>query len=182
MRVRMIRPSYWTDADLHTRLTAEQREFYIGLWMLADDAGYLAWDVNRVGAELYPYKAPAWRAKRLPAWIEVLGPDHVRVLECGKHIVIPALPRHQSPPKPSYQNQRAHDTCLRQMAPLGTRGDHMAPAGTSTGREGNRREGKGIERGAPPRDFGNDGETGESEFRSLVSIEEALGIAKRTTA
>ena len=27
----MIRPAYWTDSDLHTRLTAEQREFYIGL-------------------------------------------------------------------------------------------------------------------------------------------------------
>ena len=60
----MIRPAYWTDADLHTRLTAEQREFYIGLWMEADDAGFIAWDVDRIGADLYPFRPLAWRRER----------------------------------------------------------------------------------------------------------------------
>ena len=61
----MIRPSYWTDDDLHCRLTADIREFYIGLWMLSDDAGYIAWDAERVGAELYPYRSPGWRRRKL---------------------------------------------------------------------------------------------------------------------
>jgi hypothetical protein len=60
VRVRLIRPAYWTDTDLHTRLTADQREFYVGLWMLADDDGYVSWDVDRVGAELYPYRPLRW--------------------------------------------------------------------------------------------------------------------------
>ena len=144
MRVRMIRPAYWTDADLHTRLTAEQREFYIGLWMEADDAGFVAWDVDRIGADLYPYRPLAWRRARLPKWLALLS-DHARLLDCGQHVLIPSLHRHQSPPKPSYQNKRAHETCLRQVAPAGASGGHVAPAqeGGSIGREG-----KGIEGGA----------------------------------
>lgn len=73
MRVRMIRPAYWTDADLHTRLTAEQREFYIGLWMEADDAGFIAWDVDRIGADLYPFRPLGWRRERLPKWLALLN-------------------------------------------------------------------------------------------------------------
>jgi len=131
MRVRMIRPAYWTDADLHQRLTADVREFYIGLWMLSDDAGYVSWDIDRVGAELYPYRSPAWRRSHLPKWLALLN-SHVTVLACGRHVVIPTLPRHQSPPKPSYQNQRAHDKCVYTT----TSGGQVAPAGASTGREG----------------------------------------------
>jgi len=127
MRVRLIRPAYWTDSDLHTRLNADQREFYIGLWMLADDAGFVAWDLDRVGAELYPYRSPTWRVSHLPKWLALLG-VHVTVLSCGKHVVIPTLPRHQMPPKPSYQNQRAHDRCVYQVAPAGATGGHWAPA------------------------------------------------------
>lgn len=147
MRVRLIRPSYWTDSDLHTRLSADQREFYIGLWMLADDAGFVSWDLDRVGAELYPYRSPSWRRTHLPKWLAVLE-SHVRVLACGKHVVIPSLPRHQAPPKPSYQNQRAHDRCVYPLAPAGTNGDHGAPAreGGSSGvlLEGGRRGATGL--------------------------------------
>jgi hypothetical protein len=121
----MIRPSYWTDADLHTRLTAEQREFYIGLWMLADDAGIVDFDVDRIGAELYPYRPHRWRTSHIPRWIECLG-GHVQIMDCGRHLIIPSLKKHQSPPRPSYPNQRAHDACLRQMA----------ASATSTGVEG----------------------------------------------
>jgi hypothetical protein len=143
MRVRLIRPTYWTDADLHTRLTAEQREFYIGLWMEADDAGYVAWDLDRVGADLYPFEPLAWRREHLPEWLTLLG-EHAVLLDCGKHVLIPALSRHQSPPKPSYQNQRAHGTCGDQVVPDGASGDQRAPAqgvskeGGSLGREGGR--------------------------------------------
>ena len=163
----MIRPAYWTDADLHTRLTAEQREFYIGLWMLADDAGYIAWDVHRVGAELYPYRSPAWRAKRIGPWLELLGPAHARMLDCGTHVVIPNLAKHNHVPKPSYQNQRAHDVCLSHMAPRGTTGDNGAPHGTSSLREGKGRE---VNEGARARDI-----EGTTEFQRSVPRMVALG-------
>jgi len=145
----MIRPAYWTDADLHTRLTAEQREFYIGLWMLADDEGYLTWDLDRVGAELYPYKTRQWR-RRLAEWIEVIGRDHARVLDCGRHAVIPNLPRYQQPPRPSSQIKRQHDACMRQMVAGGTTNGHVAAGGTSTVKEVEGREGN--IKGAPPRE------------------------------
>ena len=170
MRVRMIRPPYWTDADLHTRLTADVREFYIGLWMLADDAGYISWDLTRVGAELYPFRSQAWRVKRLPVFLETLGTDHARMLDCGRHVLVPSLPRHQACPKPSYQNRKAHEACLRDLAPRGTTGDHGVPAGTSTGREG---KGRGLNGGAPPRADEDDGET--TEFRRLVGLPSVMG-------
>ena len=166
----MIRPAYWTDADLHTRLTAEQREFYIGLWMEADDAGFIAWDVDRIGADLYPYKTLGWRRDRLPKWLGVLG-VHARLLSCGQHVLIPSLPRHQAPPKPSYQNQRAHDRCVRQVAPPGITGDQRAPAqeGGSIGKEG-----KGLEGGRR----GANGLTPVEETSEFVAAMAALGVAK----
>lgn len=170
MRVRMIRPSYWTDADLQTRLSAEQREFYIGLWMLADDAGYVAWDPERVGAELYPYRSPSWRTKRLGPWIELLGLDHAELLPCGRHVRIPNLTRYQNPPKPSEQNRRAHaETCLPHMAPAGTTGDQRAPAqGFSKGKGlvG------GLEKGAPARDSKR---TETTDFRAKVGRPAFMG-------
>ena len=159
----MIRPSYWTDADLHTRLTAEQREFYIGLWMEADDAGYVAWDIDRLGAELYPFRSYTWRLKKLPQWLALLGASHARMLACGKHVLIPNLSRHNSPPKPAYTVRKAHESCLSHVAPHGTTGDHMAPGGTSTVREG---KGRDMKEGAQPRAIADDGET--TEFRRLT--------------
>lgn len=147
----MIRPAYWTDADLHTRLTAEQREFYIGLWMLADDAGFVAWDPDRVGAELYPYRSPSWRSKRMTSWLSDLG-HHVRVEACGRHVVVPNLPKHNHVPKPSYQNKNAHDVCLRHVAPHGTTGDNGGPHGTPSLREGKLREGN-MNKSAPAREI-----------------------------
>ena len=153
MRVRLIRPAYWTDADLHTRLSAEAREFYIGLWMLSDDAGFVTWDIDRMGAELYPFESLAWRREHIPMWLDALD-SHAVLLECGKHVLISSLPRHQYPPKPSFQNRRAHEACLHLVAPYGASGDHVAPAGTSTGREGKGRESEGGARGASLEEMG----------------------------
>jgi hypothetical protein len=179
----MIRPAYWTDADLHVRLTAEQREFYIGLWMEADDAGFIAWDVDRIGADLSPYRTLGWRRSRLPAWLALLEP-HVQMLGCGAHVLVPTLSRHQAPPKPSYQNKRAHDACLHHLAPRGTSGDgrnppsHMAPDGTSgrqmvPAREGGLvgEEGKGFRKGAAA-DFEDTGE-GITEFQRKIAAAKA---------
>jgi len=167
MRVRMIRPGYWTDADLQTRLTADVREFYIGCWMQADDAGYIAWDVNRLGADLYPYRPLGWRRAHIGKWIELLTVNgHLRVLDCGKHVVVPNLTKYQACPKPSYQHQRAHDACMRNGAPRGATGGNGVPAQEG---KGIGRKGIGIEGGAAA-DLKD-----ETEFRRLVPIDVALG-------
>ncbi len=46
---------YWADSDLFLKLDADTREFYIGLWMLADDDGWLPRDVPGIGAAVYQY-------------------------------------------------------------------------------------------------------------------------------
>ena len=45
MRGRYLMREYWSDSDLFLRLSAEERELYVGLWMLADDDGWLPRDV-----------------------------------------------------------------------------------------------------------------------------------------
>jgi hypothetical protein len=161
----MIRPAYWTDADLHTRLSADVREFYIGLWMLADDAGYVDWDPVRIGADLYPYRGLAWRSRNIPRWIEALGP-HVRMLDCGRHLLVPNLEKHQNPPRPSYPNRRAHEKCARRAVAPDPMWGHVGP---SAGREG---KGLGLDGGALPRADDNNTET---EFQRLVPLAAALG-------
>ena len=143
MRVRMIRPAYWTDADLHTRLTADVREFYIGLWMEADDAGYIEWDPIRVGADLYPYRGLRWRTEHIAKWVELLA-GHVQVLDCGKHLRVPNIEKHQNVPRPSYPNKRAHERCVRQGTAHGAKWGQVGPSAgreeEGTGREGNLKE------------------------------------------
>jgi hypothetical protein len=56
VRIRQVRPEFFTD-PITARLPAEVRLFYIGLWCVADDAGYLEWNVDQLGALLYPYQS-----------------------------------------------------------------------------------------------------------------------------
>lgn len=52
---------YWSDSDLFLRLDSRERETYIGLWMLADDEGWLPRDVPAIAAALYRYEDRAFR-------------------------------------------------------------------------------------------------------------------------
>ena len=98
-RIRQIKPSWFLDKPLRKGTTADCREFYIGLWMLADDAGYLVWDVERIGAELYPFDPIAKRERNVAKWADILerlDPDdaHLVVWDCG-HARVPKMPGHQ---------------------------------------------------------------------------------------
>ena len=98
-RIRQIKPSWFLDKELRRGTTADAREFYVGLWMLADDAGYLVWDVERIGAELYPYDPIVRRERNVAKWattLEMLNRDdpHLIVWDCG-HARVPKMPGHQ---------------------------------------------------------------------------------------
>jgi hypothetical protein len=98
-RIRQIKPSWFLDKTLRRGTNADTREFYIGLWMLADDAGYLVWDVERVAAELYPYDHDKRRERNVLRWGEslmALEPEdpHLVVWDCG-HARVPKMPGHQ---------------------------------------------------------------------------------------
>jgi len=162
VRIRQIKPAWWLDKDLRLRLTADAREFYIGLWQLADDGGYLEWDVVRIAAELYPYGTGGsglfdadvitQREAAVAAWAKQLleldaGDPHLVIYDCG-HARVPKMPGHQKlGGRPVYTVREAH---ARQCAPMRAN----APAG---------KVGKGRERYQPIE------EEGASEFAQRVA-------------
>jgi len=98
VRIRQIKPDYWRDSKMHnTRgITADVREFYIGLWGVADDYGYFRWDVPEVASELYRYRSAARRERDVSEWMRrLVGIGRVRLLEGCDHAFIPKLTAHQ---------------------------------------------------------------------------------------
>ena len=94
MRIRQIRPEFFTD-PVTAHLSPLAQITYIGLWCVADDAGWLAWDVPQLGALLSPYKSVRVRERA----VEKAGQDLVEVgrlviYPCGCAL-IPKLETHQ---------------------------------------------------------------------------------------
>ncbi len=108
MRIRQVRPEFWTDETL-AALPDGARLFYIGLWNVADDAGWFEWRPARLGALLYPYRTAKRREADIAAWSELLvGDGRIRMEECGC-AWIPTLPRHQRMTgKQSFISRDAH--------------------------------------------------------------------------
>ena len=94
MRIRQVRPEFFTDATM-AALSPAVRLTYIGLWCVADDAGWLTWDVRTIGALLYPYESIRVRERRVQAAGDALEEAHrIARYECGCAL-IPRLEDHQ---------------------------------------------------------------------------------------
>jgi hypothetical protein len=94
VRARLVRPEFWTDSTV-ALMPDSTRLFYIGLWCIADDAGFIEWDEDAIGMQLLGYRSPAARRRVITAAVKTLvGAGRVKLLECGRHAVIPTLPRH----------------------------------------------------------------------------------------
>jgi hypothetical protein len=94
MRIRQIRPEFFTD-PLTAHMPAAVQITYIGLWCVADDAGWLAWDVPQIGALLYPYSSVHGREARVAKAAEALtAAGRLTILDCGC-ARIPTLTDHQ---------------------------------------------------------------------------------------
>lgn len=76
-----MRPEFFSDGRV-ARLPVEARLTYVGLWCIADDAGWLAWDVADLGAQLYPYESVRVRERRLT----VTG---TALVEAGRMVMYP---------------------------------------------------------------------------------------------
>lgn len=143
MRIRQIKPSFWTD-PIQKQLDAALRLLYIGLWMLADDAGWLRYDVAEIAASILPYDDVVMREALVSQAVERLAElGRIDVRPCG-HAVIPTLSRHQriSEAKRVFTVEREHLNGCR-SAPAGFRGDDVIPAASlaGTGRDGTERNG-----------------------------------------
>lgn len=55
MRIRNIKPGFWTNEHLST-LPHSQRLFFIGLWMVADRSGRLEDRPERLRVQIFPYE------------------------------------------------------------------------------------------------------------------------------
>lgn len=94
MRIRQVKPAFWADSKM-AELPEGTRLFYIGLWMLADDAGWLRWDAAEVAHELYGYETRKRRERRVGSMFEQLvTAKRVTLLDCG-HAIVPHLAEHQ---------------------------------------------------------------------------------------
>ena len=94
MRIRQVRPEFFTDATV-SRLTSSVRLTYIGLWCVADDSGWMDWDVPQIAAQLYPYESVRVRERRIEQAGEALtASGRLSIEGCGCAF-IPKLADHQ---------------------------------------------------------------------------------------
>lgn len=94
MRIRQVRPEFFSDPVVGT-LSPEARLTYIGLWCIADDAGWLPWDVAAIAAMLSPYQSVPVRTRMYTrATTALVEAGRVIVHPCGCAF-IPRLADHQ---------------------------------------------------------------------------------------
>lgn len=142
MRIRQVKPAFWTDGKTG-RLPAATRLFYIGCWMLADDAGWFDWSPAEIGAELYPFEGAASRERRIAAMGEELDRiGCIVVYTCG-HAEVPHLVEHQRLAGPT---KRVDSTQKRHLngCPAYSRGFPRIPALARARRNGQERLGKDM--------------------------------------
>jgi hypothetical protein len=160
MRIRQIKPAFWTD-KLMARLPKSTRLAFIGLWMLADDAGWIeSFDVEQAAAELYPWEPVKRRERELSVDVErLIEAGRVVRSDCGC-IQVPHLAEHQR--VSGVRSFRARDAHAKHL-PLSTK---QSPLSDSPGTVGNGRERNVTERNGSARAHDNeDGRGGRLKER-----------------
>jgi hypothetical protein len=169
MRIRQIKPEFFRDREM-AELTADQREFYVALWMEADDSGFLRWDVAQIAADVYPFRGMTKRERQVSEWATLLdGMGKLRRWECG-HAFLPNLTAHQrfsGSTKQVHTFKNEHATKCPPQEPAGTRENPQDPAVPRPERNGTE---LGKERG---------GSGGDEDVDALrIAIEQNRAIAQ----
>ena len=132
MRIRQVKPEFWKDAKI-AELPEGARLFFIGTWQLADDTGWLRWDVPNIAAELYPFEGRASREKRVRRHAEALASlGRLHLHDCG-HAQVPKMPSHQHLAGTTRQVRTVHAEHLSCGIPATPRDDTRLPAPVSIG-------------------------------------------------
>jgi hypothetical protein len=168
VRIRQVKPSFWGDSRLAT-MPERTRLFYIGLWMLADDGGWLRWDPVEAGRDLYGYEPRRSREKRVEAMFgELADAGRVVLYPCG-HAHVPRLGEHQrlsGATKQVRSVEREHSLC-----PAVSRDNPHSPARNGTERNDMERGGTGGLVAAPP----NGSAAGDLRDKTGIDPDEAFG-------
>ena len=137
MRIRQVKPAFWSDPIIGD-LAIPARLTYIGLWGLADDAGWLRLDVPAIAAELYCFEPRARREKDVAAHLAALQAARRIVAEPDcRHASIPTLTNHQrfaAITKRVFTFRNEHEANCHLSTPAGTRGEQAVPR-TGKGRK-----------------------------------------------
>lgn len=136
MRIRQVKPSFFKDPTM-AGMSPAVRLFYVGLWLLADDAGWLRWDAAEVGNELYGYEPRGKRERNVVTYLDaLLAEGRVTRYECG-HVSIPRFLDHQrlsGLTKQVRTEWKDHETrCLPQMPATPRDSPQMPGAGSGNG-------------------------------------------------
>ena len=172
MRIRQVKPAFWTDAKV-AKLSYPTRLFYIGLWCIADDAGWLAWDPEQVGAELFPYETPGRRLRHVERWCgELVEAGRLVIHDCGC-AVMATMPTHQRiSGKQSFGARDRHQRHVvkHEVAERGSQvlSDSPGRVGNGKGRERNGTVGNGSAR--------DQDRPEETEFQRKVPRPTVVGV------
>lgn len=178
-RIRQIKPAFFKDPEM-AALAPSVRLFYIGLWTLADDAGYYHWDVAEVGVELFGFEPRGRRERNAVTYRDALIQEgRVTVWAGCPHLFIPTFTEHQrfaGPTKRVLTYEREHLACFPHI-PAETRGSPPIPAlprpgigiGTGIGTERIGSDEGSAEPLAPDGAAPRDGET-ETDFRRRAGL------------
>jgi hypothetical protein len=116
-------------------LSPAVRLFYIGLWNIADDAGWIEWRVPRIGAVLFPYESVKRRSRDIEAWsLALVESGRLVIWPCGC-AQVPTLSRHQRVTgKQSYTVMDSHKKHQALMAKQSSLTDSPVTLGNGTER------------------------------------------------
>ena len=131
-----MRPEFFSDPVVG-RLNPDARLTYIGLWCIADDAGWLEWDVPHIAALLSPYQSVLVRermAERSLASLVEAG--RIEVHPCGCAF-IPRLADHQKiGGNKSFTVRDRHESRhSRTSTPVGSNGRNVSNGSPARDRE-----------------------------------------------
>lgn len=107
MRGRYLMREYWSDSDLFLRLDADERELYIGLWMLADDEGWMPRDIPAISAAMFRYEDRAPRERRVTEGLARLR-DLGKIVSHRCCLHLPAVERYPRAGKKSSEHAIEH--------------------------------------------------------------------------
>lgn len=109
MRGRYLMREYWSDSDLFMKLDSDVRELYVGLWMLADDDGWMPRDVPAIAAALYRYADRAPRERFVSGGLTKLRElGKVQSLRCC--LYLPSVARYPRAGKKSTDHHAEHQS------------------------------------------------------------------------
>lgn len=81
---RYMKREYFADYEFQTQLDAGQREFYMALAMLADDAGWLEWEPGYIASVVYRYEDPQVRLEKAAACAtRLVETGRLKTFKCG---------------------------------------------------------------------------------------------------